>query len=432
MVNLGQYYRKGERRKRSEPVVLVLGDTVEDFCFYYCLSRMHRDFQWLPLSFLERYTEALEKKQDPCESLTELESIASRVMSVVYEGIGHSSSQKGIVLTSISLPVDKLEKRKGELPRMHSWLPEREPLDRIKASDDLRSFPDCSRYVFERNNLNNQQTLGFIDGESIGSLETPKPKNFSFVDPVEHRWITEVSIEGCHLPRLHSLGQEAILWQRDEVRTSIEGLSYFCPNIGYFGGDIDNTLVRPKLRMVDALEIFRLYFREAGYNHVELSDKGRYAHETTMKFGPLAKVGEFFSEGKNLGLLDKFLPKKTSACRGKTGEIVCIKDRNYLDFVAIRSALGEKAEAITLIDDFISQGIFHRGHIFQCKRCLNCDWYGIEEITDKFTCKRCRTERQYRYENWKDPEEPKWYYRLDEVVFQGYDKIGRASCRERV
>jgi hypothetical protein len=33
---------------------------------------------------------------------------------------------------------------------------------------------------------------------------------------------------------------------------------------------------------------------------------------------------------------------------------------------------------------------------------------------------RCGTQRKYRHENWKSPEEPKWYYKLDEVVFQGY------------
>jgi len=83
-------------------------------------------------------------------------------------------------------------------------------------------------------------------------------------------------------------------------------------------------------------------------------------------------------------------------------------------------ALGNENNAIELIDDLISKKILYRGFIFQCKRCSNCDWYGIEEITDAFVCKRCKAENQYKHENWKSPEEPKWYYGLDEVVFQAY------------
>lgn len=430
MVNLGKYYKIEEHKGHKEPVVLILGDTIEDFCFYYCLSRMHDDFHWLPLSFLKKYTKAREKKRDTDKSLTELESIPVHVMDSVYKGVKHGLSKKDIVLTSISLEADELDERKAELPETYWHLAQgpldvaegsiEKPIERIKVSKKFRDFLSCSRYVFEKNNYSNQQTLTFVDGESIGPLETPKPKNFSFVDPAKHRWITEVSIEGYHLPRLHSLGHEVVLERKGDVRISSEGLSYFCPNIGYFGGDIDNTLVRPKLKLVDPLEIFKHYFREAGYNHVELSDKGRYAHETTMKFGSLDKLGDFLTKEKNLNLLDKSLPEKTSACHGKAGEVVCIKDRNYLDFAAIESALGEGTEAIRLIDELIRQDIFYRGYIFQCKRCLNCDWYGVEEITDEFICKRCSAGQQYRYENWKSPNEPRWYYKLDEVVFQGY------------
>ena len=421
MVNLSRYRKKKEYREREEPIVLVLGDTIEDFCFFYCLSRMHRDFYWLPISFLSGHTEAKKKGEDRPSFLFQPELVPSRVMNLLYREIRRGSLQRDIVLTSISLAMDELEERKRELPEP-SFSFEPELLGRIRVSKDLCNFADFPWRVFEQGNYLNQQTIVFLDGESVGRLETPKPKNFSLIDPKVHRWITEVMVDGYRLPQLHSLGPETLSLLLDEegVRVSSEGLSYLCPNsIGYFGRDIDAELVKPKLKLVDPMGIFRSYFREAGYGYIELSDKGRYAQETTRKFGSLDEAGRFFSERTNLNLFDKFLTKK-SVCDQETGEVVCIKDRAYLDFRAIGSALGSDPEAISLIDDFVSQGILYRGYIFQCTRCLDSDWYGVDEITYTFICKRCGAQRQYRHENWKSPEEPKWYYRLDEVVFQGY------------
>ena len=35
------------------PTVLVLGDSIEDFCLYYCLLRLHGRALWIPSWFLE-------------------------------------------------------------------------------------------------------------------------------------------------------------------------------------------------------------------------------------------------------------------------------------------------------------------------------------------------------------------------------------------
>ena len=57
-----------------------------------------------------------------------------------------------------------------------------------------------------------------------------------------------------------------------------------------------------------------------------------------------------------------------------------------------------------------------------CSRCNNTDWYSISEISDSFKCKRCSNMQLFLKDNWKLkglPPEPKWHFKLDEVLFQG-------------
>lgn len=63
MLHLGQYYRADRHMDYKEPVVVVLGDTVEDFCFYYSLSRMHEGVKWLPLEWLRATIKALNDRR---------------------------------------------------------------------------------------------------------------------------------------------------------------------------------------------------------------------------------------------------------------------------------------------------------------------------------------------------------------------------------
>jgi hypothetical protein len=66
----------------------------------------------------------------------------------------------------------------------------------------------------------------------------------------------------------------------------------------------------------------------------------------------------------------------------------------------------------------VGLGIFQRGFLFQCEKCRQADWYDISTVTNRFTCKRCGTEQQYTKRHWLHPEEPRFFYRLDEIVYQ--------------
>jgi hypothetical protein len=99
--------------------------------------------------------------------------------------------------------------------------------------------------------------------------------------------------------------------------------------------------------------------------------------------------------------------------------VVAVNQRAYLDFQSIQHLTGSEKETTELIDLFITKGIFYRGLILQCSRCREADWFGLGEIDQDFTCKRCWNKEHIQLNNWKEGNEPRWFYKLDEVLYQG-------------
>lgn len=417
LLKLGKYHKITEHKDWEEPVVLVIGDTVEDFCYYYSLSKAHGDFYWIPRSFLNRFERALAKKEKTKKYLTELEAIPYAIINILYGKIGYGYDDKKILLASMSLGDKELTRLKNLLSKA-SINPDIAKSIEIVSNQDLTK---CILSVIEQDNYTNQQTQAFIDGQSVGRIETPKPKNFKYIDPREHRWITELTIDGYKLPQLHFLGHQVIsLSDAHDVRVSGEGISYLCPSLGYFGGEIDSILVKPKMRLVDPITIFRDYYQEAGYKKIAISDKGQLTKRAIDKFGSLEEIGYFILPEQNRKLIEKFLNAPQIEDKETGEEIVFVNQRNYLNFKAIEITLGSEKAARQLVDELTIKNILHRGFIFHCEACLKSDWYSITEVTKTFTCSRCSHNQIYERSHWKSPNEPSWYYKLDEVIREGF------------
>jgi hypothetical protein len=114
--------------------------------------------------------------------------------------------------------------------------------------------------------------------------------------------------------------------------------------------------------------------------------------------------------------MDQFLDQSNSA----PGKGVFLSDdrRRYLDYSAISAHFGE-ATANT-VDELVSKRVLYRGFVFSCAYCRNSAWFSVAEISQDFTCKRCNRKQTYTKLHWKKPNEPAWFYKLDELVYQGY------------
>lgn len=422
MLYLGQFYRRDTHREESEKLLVIIGDDISDYCLYYCLSRLHEGVYWLPETYLQKanakHQANKKRKDDEIKKYTLTEDLAVGLIMEYYKKIGYGHNQKRIDITSATLTPSQLNNRKQWMCNV-CWVKPAELTSFISVLPLEEVSVSCVMRVIEANNHANQQDMIFQNGKSVGRVNTPKPKNFSPVNPAEHRWITTLEVDGYCPPVLPFLGAEIIQLRNmsHETRVAKDGLAYLCPNIGYFGGDIDVNTVRPELQLLSEEEIFSKYFAYSGYS-MQLSDKGSYLKDTIARFGSLEEVAEFFRAGHNRLLFDQFLIAKQQ----QDEEVIYldIEKRAYLSFKAMERKLANGGEAIELVDNLISKDILRRGLIFQCSRCRLSAWYGIEEVGREFKCNRCDLVQPYSYKNWKSPSEPRWYYRLAETVYLFY------------
>jgi hypothetical protein len=425
MVELARYYRI-DTHQDEENLIVVIGDEVADYCLYYCLSRIHDGVYWLPDNFLRNANTKVEKNKSRAdgeiEKFTDTEEFAASLAMAYFSKANYGNTPKRISITSTSLNDEQLQLRKLWMGNI-CWLSKDEFLAIIVVTP-LPELPvNCVGRVIEINNYANQQDMVFQDGRSVGRLNTPKPKNFRHVDPTKHKWITSIEIDGYRPPVLPFLSKDIIesLPTTYDTRVAVDGLVYFCPNIAYFGGDIDTNTVRPTLRLVAETEIFAKYFGHSGYE-IELSDKGSYLKDTIERFGSLQAVASFFRVKHNRDIFDQYLYTKAQAKAQADSEVIYLdtEKRTYLSFGAFSRMLDEPAKATGLIDELIAKDILRRGLIFQCSRCRLAAWYDIEEISREFKCKRCDLVQLFSQRNWKSAEEPRWYYSLVETVYLCY------------
>jgi hypothetical protein len=199
LMKLGRY-RNTERDIQNEPSILIIGDDIFDFCLYYCLSRFQDQVYWLPELRIQASMKNISDYDDK-------DVLNATVLAVVNLHDSHESTSKNTQIASVSLTVEQLEEIKKAIPNyIHVSL---DSPDELLMAFVVDSKVDISQKYFyryiEQNNYTSQYTEVFENNRGIGNIQTPKPKNFGQINPSEHRWITELNIDGYIPPPLHFL-----------------------------------------------------------------------------------------------------------------------------------------------------------------------------------------------------------------------------------
>ena len=378
------------------PTVVVVGDTISDFCMYYALRWLRGGSVWVPKWFFEG-------------TGTYLPRLSSAIDAAVALGeIGHNQH---LALVSCSLPIDELHKVKDQIMPMTSQTSVVVELaNAALVKSQLKYPPRCCT----EGSIGEISTRMLVDNELPGLFESPRPAKISPLNPQHHRWMIDISFENYRLPRHPALGPWVVMGTPD-VRSGLEAVSYACPGSWVSGTDMDNHMVWPRVRVPDCESIFRIVLNDCGYES-KLSDKGAYAAQVCEKFGGLQEVG-YSLRLDDRALLKKYLDTNDPP-KGDHSDGTYLNDkRRYLNFSAITKILGSEERAVTLIDSYVSKGILYRGFIFQCHRCADVAWFSISDISQTFTCRRCGTTQFYLKKSWRHSNEPAWFYKLDEIVY---------------
>ncbi|MGW7127326.1 hypothetical protein ACWGIA_03085 [Streptomyces bobili] len=434
MLHLGQYYRADRHMDYEEPVVLVIGDAVEDFCFYYSLSRLHEGVKWLPLEWLRACTKALNERHANRErgkgfrAFSLREDAARALVNTAYELIDFGHHEKRIQLCSVSLKNKQLVAYRTQVAHC-AYFAASQVSARIDCVPIESVSTSCILRVFESNNHANHRSMVFVDGKSVSPFDTPSVKNFSEVRLGEHYWLTSLRIEGYQPPSLPSLGPQivSVYNSTGESRVAEDGIVYQCPNSMIFSNELDAVLVRPKIVMPDEMGLFASYFKDADVT-VKYSDKGKYFMDTLRRFGGLDELGRFIKSPDTRDVLDKFAWTKKQAraiqlseTPGERGSAICLNEsaderRSYLNLNAFTLSMGSEEAAASLVDDLVGKRVIERGYIFRCERCDASAWYGFDSLSNEFVCVRCDLRQQFTVGHWREPALPHWYYRLAETV----------------
>lgn len=411
----------------NEATLVVAGETVEDFCLYYCLSRLRGKVMWLLPSWLPTGDA---DDYSVWSTQTNIGCFAQSLSDLVESG----QQEGSIVLLSNSLAADALAAVKNTLDLAWQNLPiedglpsggDPSPVGQDSTPTLATSLEWLLRYpirMYETRNMDKVVSRHFMGEDMAGLFEPPLPRNFSYVHPYDHRWITEFSIANNHLPRHPALGEKVVrhnfLGTRG-ARTGREGVAFFCPHSGYVGGEIEQSVIKPAIRLPNCFSIFQLLAKGLNYD-CQISDKGRFTLDTIMKFGSVSSLAHFLTSEAKRAVLEKYLDNKSPGPEVKDEGIVLQTDRRrYLDMAAVAKVMRGAKAAADLVDTLIGRAVFHRGLILKCEFCRSTDWFGVAELTDEFRCRRCNRSQVYRQFHALSRPEPVWYYKIDEMVFKG-------------
>jgi hypothetical protein len=399
------------------PMVVVCGSELVDFALYFALSRLRANVCWLLPEWVAEFKTARDARGDNDSPLATLRPTDNRkdfnlrhFAQALLSSVDYHASQ--IQFVSGTLDESQIRDCIDSLDAAAHW-----GRGRIKALGQLSSVDGLLGHIqiaFNTDNYAVPVSQQLSENMELKLFPTPKPKGFTSIIPYEHRWITELRIDGHLYPRHPALGEWLVKQPMgtEGARAGSRGLCYFCPSVAYFGGDIDTILVRPTVYLPSADEMVEHLARAAGWT-TRLSDKGFYSRETVTKLSGLNATADFLRTPTKVGILNEFLKSKPKPGEQVSrGKYLSSDQRWYIDFKVVAEVAGQ-GEATSLVDMLVSREILHRGLILKCQYCRNADWFALGEVAQGFRCKRCRREQNILSKHALHSAEPVWYYALD-------------------
>ena len=381
---LSLYRRHG---KFTEYSALVAGDTPWDFALFYALLRMTGQAWWLP-SWLRRNQTYMWRLAHALEHDAPHEGRTAAVVS--------ASSRD--TARDVAAGLRTIQGVTGHL--------------NIDAVDWRQVLPDTPLRPFETDNAGRAETFEVIDGETL-PLPTPLPRQVKTKPATAVRWVTDM--HGAEwTPLRHSmLGPKLLVdgfYESGNVRTGSDGIVYTCPNVIIFAGEgLEGAVARPRIRPAPLIDQVRTILEPSNWR-VELSDKGIYASESASLFGSTSELVVALREPTTRAILDAYLSDKAP------GQLLT-DGRRYLSLRNVATVVDDDNKAKTTLRDLLARAVVERGLILGCERCRQKAWYDLGGVEATFACGRCHRIQDVEG-HWGPSDEPPWFYRLAEVLYQ--------------
>lgn len=187
-------YRSVAERAWELPAVVVAGSTLQDFALYFGLSRIRPHVCWLLPTWLDTFKTATLRAKSGGDPVGPSEAHGAQMADALHNAV-IARTIKDIDFVSASLVGSELATIIGDLggtsARTGNTIK-----TRGRVCGSIRDLFTQPRVAFNTNNFAIPTTQQVLEGKTVGFFPTPKPKGFVTVVPYEHRWITELRVEG--------------------------------------------------------------------------------------------------------------------------------------------------------------------------------------------------------------------------------------------
>lgn len=170
-------------------------------------------------------------------------------------------------------------------------------------------------------------------------------------------------------------------------------------------------------------QILQALFAVAGFSRIEKSSVGKYQQEFIRLAGGLDHVANYLVTA---GYQSLFQSLSNNINEKAPGIFLKNEQRRALHHLHLYQVLGKALSTDTEayfkkdcdelpyeVVDLLEKGLLERGFLLKCDTCSCTSWYSIGKVTSVFECSRCNQSQVYK-------SNPLWFYKLPEVVFQGF------------
>ncbi|MFJ4790967.1 hypothetical protein [Streptomyces sp. NPDC088794] len=393
-------------RFQAEPVV-VLGDRPEDFALAQLASRVHGPCMWLPWP-------------DP------------NAMTIT----GRFPRWRGTGLVRVTSASMSLEDVKARMRTM--W--DRRP----RAFVDGREVDDKA---FECVPVNGLRTSGqslyvhdqawdlprslpatvLADGSLEAALGLPAeiPPG---LDAARDKWQVLLMATDHPLPPHRVLTGDALYARRSNfwetfVRAADGGITYSSHRFDFVpkGASLAGTLASPRLRWPSLSAVLAM---AAAPCPVQSSPAGKRTAVAQRLLGSRTAL-EDLAHGPGWDLLKTFLPGQQDPSQPEDAWWA-LKTSVVMSFRALAAtpAVSEwgASQRRDQVDVWTAQGVLRRGLALSCQECPAFEFYPLEEVAQRYRCRRCGADNELVQARWKtDTDEPEWLYELHPAVAELID-----------
>ena len=402
-------------REGQDDILLVAGDTAEDFALALGWDRLYGRGVWLPSSWWPTGS-----GDEPAHARAALEHLVWR------------ASTRGSRVRIVSVSA------KDALSPLSAAL--RTPIEVRSDSNETR-LPSRTETVVEAEvdwTLNGSQHLGVdgqfdeqvslpvsIDGDGTTTLLAPPPppliENADLTSAASLRWEADLQFPSATMPRGRDLPGETLLVSDSEfpltwVRSGRGGLSYHPDRFDFVpaGTATASRLARPRLRDLGMLSWAQAQASKVGLV-AALSPAGRRAEGLHRLAGSREWLADTFS-GPLLPALQAFnrRGRTDTAYPGREG--VVINGEGFLHFAGLRTLTDgvlDDDQLREVIDALTERRILARGLVLDCGTCERPAFTRINDLSQMNSCPHCHASSELVRARWRQPpDEPTWFYHL--------------------